>query len=479
MTTAKSTRREFLTVLGAAGLSTTMGADAAVNWTGKLRVTQGPMLGTVDDDRALVWARVGGEHDVQIEVTDAEGRIELGPVVRSSVADDYCVALPTPLLSADSRYRYRIMIDGIEDEYLKDQPPTYLRTAPAGPAQFTVAFGSCAKFQDDPVQDVWKGVEHIDPDLFFWLGDNVYIDSLHESVMQECYQRQRDILNARDVLRRIPQLATWDDHDFGLNDHDRRNPVKDKALTVFKQYWANPSYGEADNPGTYYRYQYGGVDFFFLDGRYYRDPNDEPDIRGKTMLGKRQLEWLKEGLAASDAPFKVLVSGSGFSQGKGPLGDSWASHQAERDALFNFIVDRDITGVVLISGDTHVGEFNCIPWSEQGGYDFYELVSSPLAQKTEKGEWTARRPEIRLRQVYARTVNVGVLTFDMTADDPTVTMTLHDEQGLPVWWKPVTLAASELVNGRGTWRSHIDRLSLRRHESWKAGGSYYIPKIED
>lgn len=465
--------------MGAAWLLAPFGAKARVNWTGKLRVTQGPMLGAASNDGVLAWARVGGEHDVQLEVTDAKGRVELGPVVRSSAADDYCVELPTPLLEAGSRYRYRVMIDGIEDEYLKDQPPTFLRTAPGGPDGFSIAFGSCAKFQDDPVQEIWKGVEHIDPDLFFWLGDNVYIDSLHESVMQECYRRQRDILNARDVLRGIPQLATWDDHDFGLNDHDRRNPVKDRALEVFKQYWANPSYGEPGNPGTYYRYHYGGVDFFFLDVRFYRDPNDEPDVKGKTMLGKRQLEWLKEGLAASDAAFKVLISGSGFSQAKGPVGDSWASHQVERDELFDFIVDEEVTGIVLISGDSHVGEFNCIPWSEQGGYDFYELVSSPLAQKTEKGDWLARRPEIRLRQVYARSVNVGVLSFDMLADDPTVTMTLHDTQGLPVWWKPVTIKASELVNGRATWRDHIDRLSLRRHESWQSGGEYYIPKLED
>lgn len=475
----QSTRREFLTALGVAGLSTTMGANAAVSWTGKLRVTQGPMLGSVGPDKALVWARVGGEHDVRLEVTDGSGVRRAGPVTRSLAGNDYCVKLETPVLQPDTRYRYRILIDGKEDEYLKDQWPCHLRSAPAGPASFTVAFGSCAKFQDDPVQEIWRGVRKVNPALFLWLGDNVYIDSLHESVMAECYRRQREVLTATEVLREIPQLAVWDDHDYCLNDSDRRNPVKDTALRVFRNYWANPAYGLSDNPGTYFHYHYAGVDFFFVDVRTYRAPNALPDGRDKTMLGEAQLAWLKNRLAASDAAFKVIVSGSGWSIAKGETGDAWSSHLYERNALFDFIVQERVSGVVLISGDSHVGEFNCIPWSEHGGYDFYELVSSPLAQKTEKGDWIARHPELRLRQVYSRSNNFGVLDFDFGGPDPTLTMTLRDTAGLPIWWQPVTLEASTLVNGQSTWRDHIDRLSLRRHESLKAGGPYYIPKIED
>jgi alkaline phosphatase D len=81
--------------------------------------------------------------------------------------------------------------------------------------------------------------------------------------------------------------------------------------------------------------------------------------------------------------------------------------------------------------------------------------------------------------VYSRSVNFGQLEFDMSAADSTVTMTLHDTGVMRVWWKPVVLKASELTNGRSTWRDHIDELSLRRHESWQSGGPYYIPKEGD
>ena len=88
------------------------------------------------------------------------------------------------------------------------------------------------------------------------------------------------------MYRHTPLVYMWDDHDFALNNHDRTNPIKFEALEVFKDYWANPSYGLPEVPGVFFRYSYGAVDFFFVDDRFYRDPNSDPDTPEKTMLGK-------------------------------------------------------------------------------------------------------------------------------------------------------------------------------------------------
>jgi alkaline phosphatase D len=165
------------------------------------------------------------------------------------------------------------------------------------------------------------------------------------------------------------------------------------------------------------------------------------------MLGEAQRHWLREALRASRAPLKVLVSGSGWSTGDGPQGDTWSAFLRERNELFDFIRDEGIGGVVLISGDTHAGELNCIPWSERGGYDLYDLVSSPLAQLP-TASWMDLKPEHRVRPVYARGTNFGVLDFEVSPE-PAVTFTLRDERGDTVW-SPLRLTASELVNGRAT-----------------------------
>ena len=150
--------------------------------------------------------------------------------------------------------------------------------------------------------------------------------------------------------------------------------------------------------------------------------------------------------------FKVLVAGGGWHKGKGIGADSWASFINERNRIFNFIRDQGISGVVFLSGDTHVGELNAIPWSAEGGYDFYDLASSPLAQKT-PDSWLERRPERRIRPVYFQGSNFGLVDF-FFEPTPRLVYRLIDTEGRSVW-EPFELRADELVNGVASWQDKI------------------------
>ncbi|MDX2222662.1 MAG: alkaline phosphatase D family protein [Rhodospirillaceae bacterium] len=443
--------------------------------TGNPRVMDGPMIGAVTPSSALIWARTSGAHAVSVSFADNPALSGARTTAaQAATADaDYTVRIALDGLKPASTYYCRVLIDGRPDPYLAQFDPIAVRTAPPDGwrGRFRIAFGSCARVGHDREQPIWRTVDDLRPDLFFWLGDNVYVDSLNPATFGEEYRRQRGVALLQPVLRSVPQLAIWDDHDYGLNNHDRTNPIKDTALAAFKQYWANPAYGLPDAPGVFFSYRYGGIDFFFLDDRWWRDPNAAPDGPAKTMLGARQLAWLKDGLKASRAPFKLLISGSGWSLAKGPGEDAWSAFMSERDALFDFIRDEKISGVVLLSGDTHVGELNCIPWSDRGGYDFYDLVSSPLAQRTENS-WIERRPEIRVRQAFFHDANTGVIDIDTTGSDPSLTFNLYDTRGRPAW-RVFTLTAADLTPGVQSWTRLIDRTSKERHDRWKAGGSYY------
>jgi alkaline phosphatase D len=204
------------------------------------------------------------------------------------------------------------------------------------------------------------------------------------------------------------------------------------------------------------------VDILGLDDRYYRSPNSEPDGPTKTMLGAEQFAWLQDRLRASRAPFKLLAIGCGWSSADGPQGDTWAAFMTERNRLFDFIRDEAVEGVVLLSGDSHVGELNCIPWSDRGGYDFYDLVSSPLAQSP-GDSWVEQQPEIRLREVYAGGANVGLVEI-RHEPEPTLRFDLFDERGLRPW-RTLVLRSRDLRNGVSTWRDHIDPVEMaKRHQ---------------
>lgn len=469
-----SKRRLLLTAAAAGAANLAPRAMASERPLGEPRIMEGPMVGHVTPNSITIWTRMTDEVPLTVEYDTNEGFTapKRSAPVTARAADDYTVRITLTGLAPATTYHYRMIVEDELDRFQFEMLPGRAKTAPTAGwrGRFTVGLGSCANFGRDPIQPIWNAVNAAKPDLFFWIGDNIYADTLSEHVFVEEYRRQRRVANLEPVIRNIPNLAIWDDHDYGLNDNDRTNPMKDVGLKAFKQYWANPSYGLPETPGVFFTYSYGGTDFFFLDDRYYRSPNSDPMGPEKTMLGAGQLAWLKAQLKASKAPFKVLLSGSGWSLAKGPVGDSWSAFQGERNELFDFIRAEKIEGVVLTSGDTHVAELNCIPWSEKGGYDLYDMTTSPLAQRMETS-WMDRRPEIRIRQVFAGDCNFGHMTFD-TTNEPTLTYNVYSTLGARAW-DPFQLKASELKNGVSSWRAKIDARSLRNHERWKSGGSYY------
>lgn len=459
-------RRKLIKAVGATAVAIASNrASAARSQVGYPRVMNGPMVGAPSPKTITIWVRVSGPYDVVLEVSseDDPSAIVYSESVRARHENDFCVCVTARDLTPNAVYRYRVMVNGSLDRYLRGQSQFRTKTAYETRSHdtFTIGFGSCARYQIDPVQKIWGRVQEHNPDLFFWLGDNMYADSTEPAILVQEWRRQRDVVSMQAVSRSIPQLAIWDDHDYGLNDHDKTNPLREQALHIFKKYWANPGYGLVDAPGVFFKYGYGPVDFFFLDVRYHRDPNTDPDTSSKSMLGAIQKTWLKDSLKASDAIFKIIISGSGWSNSKGPGGDSWASFLSERNELFDYIRDEKVEGVLLLSGDTHIGELNAIPWSENGGYDMYDLVSSPLAQNP-SDSWADNRPELRIRKPESTSANFGLLSFEFH-DRPVATFKLIDEFGR-YSWSPFKIYADELKNGVTSWSRTIDPVQLKRQK---------------
>ncbi len=141
-----------------------------------------------------------------------------------------------------------------------------------------IAFGSCAN-QDQP-QPIWDAVLAYRPELFMFMGDNVYGDvSLGRDDRAQGRLRQsggdRGLREAR--ARRCRLLATWDDHDFGRNDAGADFPYKEQAKALFLDFWQVP----ADDPrrgreGVYSAATFGPagmrVQVILLDTRSFRSP---------------------------------------------------------------------------------------------------------------------------------------------------------------------------------------------------------------
>src|SRR5437899_1083363 len=136
-----------------------------------------------------------------------------------------------------------------------------------------IAFGSCAR-QDKP-QPIWDAVVAAKPELYLSLGDNIYGDTQDMAVMKKKYDQLAAIPGWQKLKSTCPILATWDDHDYGVNDGGAEYPKKDESQQLFLDFFGIAK----DSPrrkqkGVYHAEVFGPpeqrVQVILLDTRYFR-----------------------------------------------------------------------------------------------------------------------------------------------------------------------------------------------------------------
>jgi alkaline phosphatase D len=341
----------------------------------KLRLFGGPVLGDVREDSAVVWLRTPRPGAVRVEVSDGKGSCVAKVSGKTTVAEDLTARIRVDGLEPLTRYTYRIF-DGMGEIPVENAT---FRTAPAKGQKATVkvAFGGGSRY-NPPKERVWETVAAANPDIFLFLGDNLYQDEPESRSLQRVYYYRRQLRpEYQKMTASTAVYAIWDDHDFGKNDcagglDPFSPPWKVPVWKVFKENWPNPAFGNGNEyPGCWFKFSYGEIDFFMTDGRYYRDFS-----RG-TMLGPVQKKWLLDGLAASKATFKVVASGTLWTETADKGGkDSWWGVKEEREEILSLVDEKDIGGVVLLSADRHRTDVYEI--KRPNGYTLYEFETSKL-----------------------------------------------------------------------------------------------------
>ena len=295
-------------------------------------------------------------------------------------------------LSPDTRYQYQVTIDGKADPSWKGS----FKTAPleGTSTAFRMAITSCMHIKR--AQRSWNLLLAEQPDLHLTVGDTHYADTTDPTIQLQhhlAYRRKKEFAN---VLRQVPTYAIWDDHDYGPNNSDGTAEGKEFSLAGWKQTWPNPASGTPDTPGAFFKFSRGDVEFFVVDGRYHRSPNELPDNDKKRMLGDAQFEWLLNGLKNSKAKFKIIASGSVLHHSKV---DGWRIFTFSRHRLFDAIKKHKISGVMYIGGDMH----QSLVWqhheSDRVGYPMIEIMSSGITN--------------------GKDLSFATIDFDTNVDDPT------------------------------------------------------------
>lgn len=266
------------------------------------------MVGHVTDTTARIWAKASNAARLDFKISTSPD-LSSARLVRGAAlaeATSFTGQVQVDGLQPDTRYFYSPLLNGTAA--LARPFPSFV-TAPVADqhGRLRFAFGSCVGYRGYSAAAAFgEMAARRNFDLLLMLGDNHYGDTTKPDLLRDFNHMLRTVDGFTSLVREIPTYAIWDDHDYGPNNSDGTTAGKEDSLRIFKDWWANPGYGEENNPGCYYRFSRSGVDFFMLDVRYHRTPNKTPEDGKKTMLGAQQLEWIKAGLAASKAKFKII-----------------------------------------------------------------------------------------------------------------------------------------------------------------------------
>ncbi|EHA8591324.1 Alkaline phosphatase D [Cocos nucifera] len=337
-----------------------------------------------------------------------------------------------------------------------------------------IAFGSCAN-QSAP-QPIWNAIIDFDPQLFIWLGDNIYGDNKHPSKLfgkertigpwknverffpateQEMLKRYEMAKNnpGYSKLRQSAQvIGTWDDHDYGLNDAGKEFSGKDTSQRLLLDFLDEPQESpRRKQAGVYASYLFGPkgkqVKVILLDTRYHRDPV----FSDGTILGEAQWRWLEAEIKGPESEVTILASSiqvtalfilqaewsykviSNLSATTGPMFymESWGRFPKERLRLYKLINDSKRHGLFFISGDIHFGEISRYDCGCR--YSLYDITSSGLTQAVEKAVPPPLAFVVRMvAWLTPSRPNFGAIEIDWDAVPQRIKVELRDETGDPV-----------------------------------------------
>jgi len=473
-----------------------MPADAVITWfekqflSGRGRVAadidhlQGEMVGELDCSSAILQSRLTAPYvadDGDLPGRRGVARFELAestdfansrltPWLEAVPDHDFVVKTRVAGLRPATRYTYRLEY-GVDQNSLRRGPARSFRTHHAADEvaghRFVVVTGmNYAYFHHGlhrdgaPDRQEYQGSDKnlgypalasilaLRPDFFVGTGDNVYYDAPRGSAartpaaMRKKWHQQFVQPRFVDLFARVPTYWEKDDHDYRYDDCDNtgdRLPSVAWGRRIFREQVpiTDPRQPQAV---TYRTYRPGKLlQFWLVENRDYRSPNRSPDRPEKTLWGRRQREWLKRTLLASDATFKIIISPTPMigpdDLRKRDNHCDLGGFRQERDAFFAWArrVGLLEKGLYLICGDRH-WQYHAVHPTGLEEFSCGALVDANARLGVKPGDPRSTDPEATILQPYTSgEPSGGFLLVEIEADRvtraATVRFNFYDERG--------------------------------------------------
>ena len=397
-------RRRFLSTASASAAVTVLVPDVvageiavAAKRAGRFRDGRFPggVLSGDPEPRAITLLTriddVSGAGTVGLEVATDKGfeKVVVRKELSTSPLRGHSVKARVTGLKPYTNYYYRFMTRTTSSRVGRAR--TALPPDSNAPVRF--AFFSCQEYSHG-FYNAHAAMAREDLDFVVCLGDYVYAEEYHKvggtgvrrdrvgvattvDDYRDKYALYRADKNLQAMHAAFPLVTTWDDHEvldnYAGKEADGGLPAKlgfsqKRKAAGYTAFFENMPFRPAVRNRLYRGLRYGkNVDLLMLDERQYRDDQPCDDAvapacadfdRPRDFLGRAQMGWLKDRLAASPAAWKVIGNELAVMPTK-VLGDSfftfdsWQGYPREREELLTHIRDKQIKDVVFVTGDIH------------------------------------------------------------------------------------------------------------------------------
>jgi len=306
------------------------------------------------------------------------------------------------------------------------------------PENTVIVFASCAR-QDKPAL-AWGAMAAMKPQLSVLLGDNIYGDTVDMEVLKAKYSLLSKVSGFKALREACPMMAVWDDHDYGVNDGGASYPQREASRKILLDFFGEPqsSLRRTQSGGIFTSRIFGPdgrrIQVILLDTRYERSALKKapggpsagylPDsTSAAVMLAESQWKWLEGELKQ---PAEIRLIGSSIQVvSEDHRFEKWANMPLERERLFKTIRASGASGVIVMSGDRHLGDISSM---DAGlGFPLIDITASGINQASQ----AYRQAEPNRHRIAGMPWgnHFGAVRVSWSTNDPLVSLELRDETG--------------------------------------------------
>ena len=390
-----------------------------------LGVSAGDLHGT----RGVLWTQYAGSAPLAAVLWRMNGDNyveERGPFA-AEIKDGGFVHVAVEGLQPGARYRYAFVeLQG--DTRVARSGIGKFRAPIADDASEVLTFGAVACTEKGrPATVLARAAERTDLDAFIFVGDNAYCDGA--TTIADYRGEYLGHFGRADhlaVRASTGTYITWDDHEI-KNDTNPETIDQAQLAAAFQAFFEHAPILETTQRQIWRSARWGKTaEIFVLDCRSERKPSTRTSSNA-IYISAAQLAWLKTGLAASPATFKIIVNSVPITNMPSVWDayptDRWEGYAAQRTELLQYIDDAGIDGVIWLAGDFHLAFISYVSPSGAGSTQ-REVLAGPGGQSANPLLSSLTAPQFTYK---TGTNNYTTLKLDPVGKS--VTVGYHDADG--------------------------------------------------